>query len=118
MDAGIEPSRNDIHSAVVRRLSSMTRSGDIRVVVVEDDAGMREGLATLIDGTNGYSCSGLYGMRREQIPGPTSKPPRAGNTLSPQATYFQVTVRGGSPRGTLSTTSTFAPRPADSNSNL
>jgi hypothetical protein len=44
--------------------------------------------------------------------------PRAGNILSPQATYFQVTVRGGSPRGRLSTTSTFAPWPADSNSNL
>src|SRR6201995_587344 len=32
----------------------------IRVVIVEDDSGTREGLRLLIDGTPGYSCIGAF----------------------------------------------------------
>ena len=38
----------------------MTAPEPIRVAIVEDDSGTREGLAVLIDSTPGYRCSGCY----------------------------------------------------------
>jgi len=43
----------------------MQSPGDIRVAIVEDDGGTREGLALLIDGTPGYCCVGSYGSLEE-----------------------------------------------------
>jgi hypothetical protein len=43
----------------------MQLSGDIRVAIVEDDSGTREGLAILIDGTPGYGCVATYGSLEE-----------------------------------------------------
>lgn len=36
------------------------RPGPIRVAIVDDDRRIREGLATLIDGTPGYRCTGTF----------------------------------------------------------
>ena len=38
------------------------------MAIVEDDAGMREGLAILIDGAPGYCCAGSYGSLEEAFP--------------------------------------------------
>src|ERR1051325_8342053 len=43
----------------------MQSPGAIRVAIVEDDGGTREGLALLIDGTPGYHCVGSYGSLEE-----------------------------------------------------
>ncbi len=37
----------------------------INVVIIEDNLNIREGLAALINGTNGYSCTGAYGSCEE-----------------------------------------------------
>lgn len=39
----------------------------IRVVIIEDDHGMREGLRMLIDGTPGYSCVGAFRSVEEAL---------------------------------------------------
>jgi DNA-binding NarL/FixJ family response regulator len=39
----------------------------IRTAIVEDQRAIREGLAVLIDGTPGYSCTGSYGSMEEAI---------------------------------------------------
>jgi DNA-binding NarL/FixJ family response regulator len=39
----------------------------IRVAIVEDDRGTREGLAMLIGGTPGYSCAGAFGSVEEAL---------------------------------------------------
>jgi DNA-binding NarL/FixJ family response regulator len=39
----------------------------IRVAIVEDDRGTREGLAMLIDGTPGYTCAGAFGSVEEAL---------------------------------------------------
>jgi DNA-binding NarL/FixJ family response regulator len=39
----------------------------IRVAIVEDDRGTREGLAMLIDGTPGYACAGAFGSVEEVL---------------------------------------------------
>src|SRR5215468_5620021 len=53
----------------------MASAAPIRVVVVEDDAAMLEGLSRLIDGTPGYSCVGRYSTVEDALeaaedPGP------------------------------------------------
>jgi DNA-binding NarL/FixJ family response regulator len=39
----------------------------IRVAIVDDDRGTREGLAMLIDGTPGYTCAGAFGSVEEVL---------------------------------------------------
>jgi DNA-binding NarL/FixJ family response regulator len=43
--------------------------GVIRVAIIEDLRQIREGLATLIDLTDGYRCTGRYGSVEEALPG-------------------------------------------------
>jgi DNA-binding NarL/FixJ family response regulator len=44
-------------------------SGDIRVVVIEDLREVRDGLAVLINGTSGLSCTAAYRSMEEALPG-------------------------------------------------
>jgi DNA-binding NarL/FixJ family response regulator len=48
-------------------LGSVPGDQDISVAVVEDDTGMREGLAMLIDATPGYRCAGSYGSVEQAL---------------------------------------------------
>ncbi len=45
-----------------------TKRSDIRTAIVEDIRDIREGLATLINFTEGFSCSGSYRSMEEAIP--------------------------------------------------
>jgi DNA-binding NarL/FixJ family response regulator len=47
----------------------MTAGTAIRVAVVEDDRSTREGLGTLIEGTAGYACVGLFGSVEDALSG-------------------------------------------------
>ena len=46
---------------------SMADTAAIRVVIVEDDRPIREGLGVLIDGTPGFSCVGQFGSVEEAL---------------------------------------------------
>jgi DNA-binding NarL/FixJ family response regulator len=48
-------------------LPSMSSTDPIRVAIVEDDRGTREGLALLIDGTPGFRCIGTYGSAEDGL---------------------------------------------------
>jgi DNA-binding NarL/FixJ family response regulator len=50
-------------------LPAMSSAAPIRVAIVEDDRGTREGLALLIDGTPGFRCIGSYGSAEEGLRG-------------------------------------------------
>jgi DNA-binding NarL/FixJ family response regulator len=52
----------------------VTESSAIRVAVVEDDMGTREGLALLIGGTPGYACVGAFGSVEEALAAPDVGP--------------------------------------------
>ena len=39
----------------------------LRVAIIEDQARIREGLRTLIDGTDGYRCTGSFGSMEEAL---------------------------------------------------
>ncbi len=43
------------------------QGGEIRVVVIEDQREIREGLATLINGTQGFRCSGTFRSMEEAL---------------------------------------------------
>lgn len=45
----------------------MAESRVLRVAIVEDQARIREGLRTLIDGTEGYYCAGAFGTMEEAL---------------------------------------------------
>ena len=45
------------------------------IAIVEDQAGIREGLAFLIDNTEGYRCTGSYGSVEDAISRMPSEPP-------------------------------------------
>jgi DNA-binding NarL/FixJ family response regulator len=45
----------------------MASEGEIRVAIIEDDKGMREGLSQLIGGTPGYSCVADYGSVEDAV---------------------------------------------------
>ena len=45
-----------------------TSPADIQVAIIEDDSGMREGLAILIDDAEGYRCVGSYGSVEAALP--------------------------------------------------
>ena len=47
----------------------------IRVVIIEDERLIREGLAVLISGTSGYRCTGAYRSMEEALAGPWPEPP-------------------------------------------
>jgi DNA-binding NarL/FixJ family response regulator len=56
-------------------LSNSTAAGRIRVVIIEDERLIREGLAALISGTSGYLCTGAYRSMEEALANPWSPPP-------------------------------------------
>jgi DNA-binding NarL/FixJ family response regulator len=43
------------------------RAGELTVAIVEDQREIREGLRTLIDGTNGYRCTAVFGSMEEAL---------------------------------------------------
>jgi len=43
-------------------------SNSIRVAIIEDQARIRDGLRALIDGTDGYCCSGTFASMEEALP--------------------------------------------------
>ncbi len=45
----------------------ISRSGPIRVCLVEDDERIRDGLAVMIGGTEGFRCAGCYGSAEEAL---------------------------------------------------
>lgn len=45
----------------------MTEARTIQVAIVEDQREIREGLAQLINGTQGYRCTGIYGSMEEAL---------------------------------------------------
>jgi DNA-binding NarL/FixJ family response regulator len=47
----------------------------IRVAIIEDQREIREGLKELIDGAEGFHCSGAFGSVEEVLPGIGSDPP-------------------------------------------
>ena len=47
----------------------------IKVAIIEDRREIREGLAMLIEGTDGYSCVGAFSSMEEAIVGITNNPP-------------------------------------------
>jgi DNA-binding NarL/FixJ family response regulator len=49
--------------------------GPIRVAIIEDDRGTREGLGLLINGTPGYACVGTFRSVEEALRSPTAKVP-------------------------------------------
>ena len=51
------------------------RSGPIRVAIVDDDRRIREGLAALVDGTEGYRCVGVFRSMEEALERPWSEIP-------------------------------------------
>jgi DNA-binding NarL/FixJ family response regulator len=48
-------------------LPNSAAPGAIRVVIIEDERVIREGLATLIGGTSGYLCAGAYRSMEEAL---------------------------------------------------
>src|SRR5688500_1417594 len=44
----------------VRTLEQTTTGQEIKVVIIEDEREVRDGLAMLISGTNGFACVGKY----------------------------------------------------------
>jgi DNA-binding NarL/FixJ family response regulator len=47
--------------------NSVTLPGPIKVAIIEDQRTIREGLAALIDGTDGFRCTGSYGSMEEAL---------------------------------------------------
>src|SRR5581483_2837078 len=45
----------------------MSTTGVLHVAIIEDQFRIREGLKTLIDGTDGYHCSGSYASMEETL---------------------------------------------------
>jgi DNA-binding NarL/FixJ family response regulator len=54
---------------------STSGTAPLRVALVEDQRDIREGLALLIGGTEGYRCTGSYWSMEEAIPAITAAPP-------------------------------------------
>ncbi|MBI3950449.1 MAG: response regulator transcription factor [Acidobacteria bacterium] len=53
---------NDIHNEVASAASSC-----LKVAIIEDQRQIREGLALLINGTEGYKCTGAFGSMEEAL---------------------------------------------------
>src|SRR5262245_41130508 len=47
--------------------TSVSLSAPIKVAIIEDQRTIREGLAALIDGTDGFRCTGFYGSMEEAL---------------------------------------------------
>jgi DNA-binding NarL/FixJ family response regulator len=56
-------------------MNNAAETETIRVVVVEDDPAIREGLRLLIDGTAGYRCAATFGAVEEALRGPAPEAP-------------------------------------------
>lgn len=52
-----------------------SRTGPIRVAIIEDDRLIREGLAALIDGTAGYRCTGTFRSMEDALARPWGEIP-------------------------------------------
>lgn len=55
--------------------TSPSRTGPIKVVIIEDDRLIREGLGALIDGTPGYRCTGAFRSMEDALARPWSETP-------------------------------------------
>ena len=53
----------------------MSATENIRVMIVEDDRAVREGLSLIIDGTPGYACVGAFGSVEEGLKLPANLNP-------------------------------------------
>jgi DNA-binding NarL/FixJ family response regulator len=67
--------RKDDVSADGPAASQRPPSASIRVALVEDQRDIREGLALLIGGTEGYRCTGSYWSMEDALPAIASHPP-------------------------------------------
>jgi DNA-binding NarL/FixJ family response regulator len=61
-----------------KTLTAGERARRITVAIIEDDRLIREGLCTLINGTNGYCCTGAFRSMEEALARPWSEIPMAG----------------------------------------
>jgi len=59
---------------------------NIRVMIVEDDRAVREGLSLIIDGTPGYACVGAFGSVEEGLKLPA--------TLNPDVMLLDINLPG------------------------
>ena len=64
----------------------MTATQTIRVMIVEDDRAVREGLSLIIDGTPGYACVGAFGSVEEGLKLPA--------TLNPDVMLLDINLPG------------------------
>ena len=64
----------------------MSATENIRVVIVEDDRAVREGLSLIIDGTPGYACVGAFGSVEEGLKLPA--------TLNPDVMLLDINLPG------------------------
>ena len=64
----------------------MTATEIIRVMIVEDDRAVREGLSLIIDGTPGYACVGAFGSVEEGLKLPA--------TLNPDVMLLDINLPG------------------------
>src|SRR5262249_11794790 len=69
---GDSPARSSILEFLQLRSSPVTV---IRVVVIEDERRIREGLAMLIEGAPGYSCAAAYRSMEDALATPWPAPP-------------------------------------------
>ncbi|MEW6364654.1 MAG: response regulator transcription factor [Acidobacteriota bacterium] len=51
----------------VRQMEADSQAREMAVAIVEDQVGIREGLAFLIENTEGYRCTGSYGSVEEAV---------------------------------------------------
>ena len=64
----------------------MSATENIRVMIVEDDRAVREGLSLIIDGTPGYACVGAFGSVEEGLKLPA--------TLNPDVMLLDINLPG------------------------
>ena len=64
----------------------MSATETIRVMIVEDDRAVREGLSLIIDGTPGYACVGAFGSVEEGLKFPA--------TLNPDVMLLDINLPG------------------------
>jgi DNA-binding NarL/FixJ family response regulator len=48
---------------------------DVKVAIIEDQGSIRDGLAALINGTDGFCCSGAFGSMEDALPRILLEPP-------------------------------------------
>src|SRR5581483_10324160 len=56
-----------LRSAKIAVPKPMTEAQNLKIAIVEDQPKIREGLRTIIDGTDGYRCVGSFGSMEEAL---------------------------------------------------